>query len=95
MTFKAVLIAVDMPKTMQNKCKTCFGGPRMILRNSKLGPGFMMSSYFQLNTIIHAYLQLFTERYGGACDWEMAVDCGDRPVCDDCDDNCQPHHGGK
>ena len=24
-TFKAVLIAVDMPKTLQTKCKTCFG----------------------------------------------------------------------
>ena len=30
-TFKAVLIAVYMPKTLQTKCKTCFGGPRMIL----------------------------------------------------------------
>ena len=55
------------------------------LGNCQFGSGFMMSSY----------LQLFTERYGGACDWEIAVDCGDRPVCDDCDDNCQPHHGGK
>ena len=30
-TFKAVIIAVYMPKTLQTKCKTCFGGPRMIL----------------------------------------------------------------
>ena len=30
-TFKAVLIAVDVPKTLLTKCNTCFGGPRMIL----------------------------------------------------------------
>ena len=30
-TFKAVLIAVDMTKTLQARCKTCFGGPKMIL----------------------------------------------------------------
>ena len=30
-TFKAVLIAVYMTKALQTKCKTCFGGPRMIL----------------------------------------------------------------
>ena len=29
-TFKAVLIDVDMPKRLQTKCKTSFGGPRMI-----------------------------------------------------------------
>ena len=31
-TFKAVLMAVDMSGTLQTKCKTCFGGPRMILQ---------------------------------------------------------------
>ena len=30
-TFKAVLLAVDMIKAHKTKCKTCFGGPRMIL----------------------------------------------------------------
>ena len=30
-TFKAVLIAVDMKNALQSECKTCFGGPRMIL----------------------------------------------------------------
>ena len=30
-TFKAVLIAVYMTYGLQTKCKTCFGGPRMIL----------------------------------------------------------------
>ena len=30
-TFKAVLMAVYMTKALQTKCKTCFGGPRMIL----------------------------------------------------------------
>ena len=30
-TFKAVLTAVDMKYALQTKCKTCFGGPRMIL----------------------------------------------------------------
>ena len=29
-TFKAILIAVDTSKTLQTKCKTCFGGTRMI-----------------------------------------------------------------
>ena len=29
--FQSCLNAVDMPKTLQTKCKTCFGGPRMIL----------------------------------------------------------------
>ena len=31
-TFKAVLMAVDMSGTLQTKCKTCFGCPRMILQ---------------------------------------------------------------
>ena len=30
-TFKAVLIAVYMTYRLQTKCKTCFGGTRMIL----------------------------------------------------------------
>ena len=30
-TFKAVLIVEYMTNGLQNKCKTCFGGPRMIL----------------------------------------------------------------
>ena len=30
-SFKAVLIAVYMTNGLQTKCKTCFGGPRMIL----------------------------------------------------------------
>ena len=30
-TFKAVLMAVDMTWALQTKCKTCLGGPRMIL----------------------------------------------------------------
>ena len=30
-TFKAVLIAVYMTKALQTQCKTCIGGPRMIL----------------------------------------------------------------
>ena len=29
-TFKAILIAVDTSKTLQTKCKTCFGGTWMI-----------------------------------------------------------------
>ena len=31
-TFKAVLMAVDKTYALQTKCKTCFGGPRMILQ---------------------------------------------------------------
>ena len=38
--------------------------------------------------------QLFTTRYGGACDYDYNVHCGDRPVCDDCDENCQYHPQG-
>ena len=30
-TFKAVLMAVDKTYALQTKCKTCLGGPRMIL----------------------------------------------------------------
>ena len=30
-TFKDVLIAVYMTEGLKTKCKTCFGGPRMIL----------------------------------------------------------------
>ena len=29
--FKAILIAVDMSELLQTKCKTCFGGPRLVL----------------------------------------------------------------
>ena len=29
--FKAILIALEMIQALQTKCKTCFGGPRMIL----------------------------------------------------------------
>merc|ERR1711973_413456 len=38
--------------------------------------------------------QLFTTRYGGACDYDYNVHCGDRPVCDDCDENCEYHPQG-
>ena len=31
-TFRAVLIAVDMPKALHNKCKMCFECPRIILQ---------------------------------------------------------------
>ena len=34
--------------------------------------------------------QLFSMAYLG-CDWEDRVDCGQRPVCDNCDENCYPH----
>jgi len=27
---------------------------------------------------------------GVMCDWDLRVDCGDRLVCDDCDENCVP-----
>ena len=30
--FKAVLIAVDVTRALQTKCKICFGRPRMILQ---------------------------------------------------------------
>ena len=30
-TFKAVLRAEYMTKALETKCKTCFGGPRMIV----------------------------------------------------------------
>ena len=31
-TFNVVLIAAYLTKALQTKCKTCFGGPTMILR---------------------------------------------------------------
>ena len=38
-TFKAVLLAVDMIKAHKTKCKTCFGGPTMILHAQLLYAG--------------------------------------------------------
>ena len=29
------------------------------------------------------------DKYGGACDWENEVDCGERPICDECDKECR------
>jgi len=31
---------------------------------------------------------------GVMCDWDARVDCGDRLVCDDCDENCEPDKHG-
>ena len=46
-TLKAVLMAVDITKAPQTKCKICFGGPRMILNGlwKRLFPK-KQSSYF-------------------------------------------------
>ena len=43
-TFKAVLIAVDMTKALQTKCKTCFGGPKMILHALWINTFFLQKS---------------------------------------------------
>ena len=31
-TFKAILMVLKVTYTLQSKCKTCFGGPRMVLQ---------------------------------------------------------------
>ena len=36
--FKTILMALEMTKALQTKCKTCFGGPRLILHAHKKNP---------------------------------------------------------
>ena len=40
--------------------------------------------------LILTSFQVFNpDKYGGACDWENEVDCGERPICDECDKECR------
>ena len=45
-TFKAVLIAVYMTYGLQTKCKTCFGGTRMILHAPGLAKDHKNTVFF-------------------------------------------------
>ena len=48
--FKGVFIALDMPKTLQTKSKTCFGSPGMILYVENVPTVLELSRQFQYGT---------------------------------------------